>query len=53
MGACQLFVLMSLVDEIKLLINTLKAHILVLNEIKIDAGYPSELTAITGYQEER
>ena len=44
---------MSLVDEIKLLINTLKAHILVLNEIKIDAGYPSELTAITGYQEER
>ena len=32
--------------------NTLKVHILALNEIKIDPAYPSELIPITGYQEE-
>ena len=33
--------------------NTLEVHIMALNETKIDPGYPVELTAIRGYQEER
>ena len=43
----------SHLDEIQLLMNTLEAHIMALNETKIDPGYPAELTAIRGYPEER
>ena len=43
----------SHMDEIKLLMGTLEVHVLALTETKIDPGYPCELTAIAGYQEER
>jgi len=43
----------SHIDEIKLLMGILDVHILALNETHIDPGYPSELTAIAGYQVER
>ena len=43
----------SHLDRIKLLMNNCKVHSLASNEIKSDPGYSSELTAITGYQEER
>ena len=32
--------------------GTQDVHILALNETKVDPGYPCELTAIAGYQEE-
>ena len=37
-------------------VNSMCSHLgeikLLMNEIKINSGYPSELTAITGYQED-
>ena len=43
----------SHLDEIQLLMNTLEVDIMAINETKIDPGYPVELRAIRGDQEER
>ena len=40
-------------DEIKLLLNDQGIHILALNETKLDASMPKELTEIPGYQQKR
>ena len=40
-------------DEIKLLLNDQEIHILALNETKLDASIPKELTEISGYQQKR
>lgn len=40
-------------DEIKLLLNDQGIHILALNETKLDASVPTELSAISGYQQKR
>ena len=45
--------LRSHLDEIKLLLNDRGIHILALNETKLDASIPKELTEIPGYQQKR
>ena len=40
-------------DEIKMLLNDKGIHVLALNETKLDASVPKELTEISGFQEKR
>ena len=45
--------LRSHLDEIKLLLNDRGIHILALNETKLDALIPKELSEIPGYQQKK